>query len=136
VAVKEWNGEIIFLRKIVEGGTNRSYGIQVARLAGLPQRVIDRAKEILSNLEKGELDALGMPKIAMTKMAVSKHRSPSQLSLFSQPDPVRSELEKLKIDQLTPLEALNILDHLKRKAAPPPWPSPSMGEGEGGGEGG
>jgi DNA mismatch repair protein MutS len=132
VAVKEWNGEIIFLRKIVEGGTNRSYGIQVARLAGLPQRVIGRAKEILLNLEKGELDALGMPKIAVTKMAVSEHRSPSQLSLFSQPDPIRSEIEKLKIDQLTPLEALNILDDLKRKACPPP--SPLEGKGEGGGE--
>ena len=67
VAVKEWNGEIIFLRKIVEGEANRSYGIQVARLAGLPQTVIDRAKEILSNLEKGELDATGMPKLATSK---------------------------------------------------------------------
>jgi DNA mismatch repair protein MutS len=133
VVVKEWNGEIIFLRKIVEGGTNRSYGIQVARLAGLPQGVIDRAKEILSNLEKGELDALGLPKIAMTKRAVSKHRSPPQLSLFSQPDPVRSELEKLKIDQLTPLEALNVLHHLKKKAASPPQLSQREEcEGEGG----
>jgi DNA mismatch repair protein MutS len=116
VAVREWGGDIIFLRKIVEGGTNRSYGIQVARLAGIPQGVIDRAKEILSNLEKGELDALGLPKIAMTKRVVSKHRSPPQLSLFSRPDPVRSELEKLKIDQLTPLEAINILNDLKKKA--------------------
>jgi DNA mismatch repair protein MutS len=116
VAVKEWGGEIIFLRKIVEGGTNRSYGIQVARLAGLPQKVIDRAKEILSNLEKGELDAMGMPKIATTKMATSKPRPPLQPSLFSQPDPIRSELKRIKTDQLTPLEALNILDELKKKA--------------------
>jgi DNA mismatch repair protein MutS len=115
MAVKEWGGEIIFLRKIVEGGTNRSYGIQVARLAGLPQKVIDRAKEILSNLEKSELDAMGMPKIATTKMVISKPHSPSQLSLFVQPDPIRSELKKLKIDRLTPLEAINILDELKKK---------------------
>ena len=116
VAVREWGGEIIFLRKIVEGGTNRSYGIQVARLAGLPQKVIDRAKEILSNLEKGELDALGMPKIARSKMAISKPPSPVQPSLFIQPDPIRSELKKIKIDKLTPLEALNVLDELKKKA--------------------
>ena len=116
VAVKEWNGEIIFLRKIVEGGTARSYGIQVARLAGLPQKVIDRAKEILSNLESGELDAMGMPKIAMTKRVISKPLPPLQPSLFSQSDPVRSKLKKIKIDQLTPIEALNILDELKKKA--------------------
>jgi DNA mismatch repair protein MutS len=116
VAVKEWAGEVIFLRKIVEGGTNRSYGIQVARLAGLPQKVIDRAKEILSNLERGELDATGMPKIAKTKMAVSKREPPLQPSLFTMPDPIRSELKKIKTDQLTPIEALNILDQLKKKA--------------------
>jgi DNA mismatch repair protein MutS len=116
VAVREWAGEIIFLRKIGEGGTNRSYGIQVAQLAGLPQKVIDRAKEILSNLEKGELDATGMPKIAKTKMAVSKREPPLQPSLFSIPDPIRSELKKIKTDRLTPLEALNILDELKKKA--------------------
>ncbi len=115
VAVREWAGEIIFLRKIVEGGTNRSYGIQVARLAGLPKKVIDRAKEILSNLEKGELDAMGMPKIARTKTGMTKP-PPLQPSLFVQPDPIRSELKKIKIDQLTPLEALNVLDELKKKA--------------------
>ena len=116
VAVKEWGGEIIFLRKIVEGGTNRSYGIQVARLAGLPQKVVDRAKEILSNLEKGELDAMGMPKIATTKIASSKSKPPLQPSLFVQPDAIRSELKRIKTDRLTPLEALNILDELKKKA--------------------
>jgi len=116
VAVKEWGGEIIFLRKIVEGGTNRSYGIQVARLAGLPPRVIDRAKEILSNLEKGELDTMGMPKIATTKIPGLKPKPPFQPSLFVQPDPIRLELKKVKTDQLTPLEALNILDELRKKA--------------------
>jgi DNA mismatch repair protein MutS len=116
VAVKEWGGEIIFLRKIVEGGTNRSYGIQVARLAGLPQKVVDRAKEILSNLEKGELDAMGMPKIATTKIPSSKSKPPLQPSLFVQVDAIRSELKRIKLDRLTPLEALNILDELKKKA--------------------
>ena len=102
VAVSEWNGEIIFLRKIVEGGTNRSYGIQVARLAGLPQKVIDRAKEILSNLEKGEFDAMGMPKIARTKKPIAKPKLPAQLSLFVQPDPIRSEVEGSKDRSIDP----------------------------------
>ncbi|MFB3887169.1 MAG: DNA mismatch repair protein MutS [Thermodesulfobacteriota bacterium] len=116
MAVKEWSGEIIFLRKIVEGSANRSYGIQVAKLAGLPEKVIDRAKEVLSNLEKGELDAMGMPKIATTKKGVSNPKTSPQLSLFGQPDPIRSELRDLKIDRLTPLEAINILDELKKEA--------------------
>ena len=116
VAVREWGGEIIFLRRIVEGGTNRSYGIQVARLAGLPQKVIDRAKEILSNLERGELDSMGLPKIAKSKIAASKPPSLVQPSLFVQTDPIRAQLKKIKIDQLTPLDALNVLDDLKKKA--------------------
>jgi DNA mismatch repair protein MutS len=116
VAVREWGGDIIFLRKIVEGGTNRSYGIQVARLAGLPQKVIDRAKEILSNLERGELDSMGLPKIAKSKMAGSKPAPPVQPSLFVPADPIRALLKKLKINQLTPLEAINVLDELKKKA--------------------
>jgi len=115
VAVKEWANEIIFLRKIVEGGSSRSYGIQVARLAGLPQKVIDRAKEILSNLEKGELDAWGIPKIAKTKRLDKERESPLQPSLFGQPDPIRLELKKIDPNRLTPLEALNILSELKKK---------------------
>jgi DNA mismatch repair protein MutS len=115
VAVREWNGEIIFLRKIVEGEANRSYGIQVARLAGLPQRVIDRAKEILFNLEKGELDAAGMPKLATSKRGTPPVPLPAQLSLFSGLDPIRKELQKVKIERLTPLDALTILDDLKKK---------------------
>jgi DNA mismatch repair protein MutS len=116
LAVKEWGGEIIFLRKIVEGGTNRSYGIQVARLAGLPLPVIERAKEILFNLEKGELDTMGMPKIATNKKGFSIPKTPLQLPLFVQQDPIRSQLKELRVDRLTPLEAINILDELKKKA--------------------
>lgn len=66
VAVREWNDQIIFLRKIVRGGADKSYGIQVARLAGLPVAVLDRAREILGNLEQAELNADGRPKIAAT----------------------------------------------------------------------
>ena len=59
VAVREWHDQIVFLRKIVEGGTDKSYGIQVARLAGVPKTVLDRAKEILRNLEESELTPEG-----------------------------------------------------------------------------
>jgi len=90
VAVREWNDQIIFLRKIVRGGADKSYGIQVARLAGLPGAVLERAKEILGNLELAELNADGKPKIAETPSRlprVKKKASPPegdrpQMSLF------------------------------------------------------
>jgi DNA mismatch repair protein MutS len=66
VAVREWNDQVIFLRKIVRGCADKSYGIQVARLAGLPAPVVERAKEILANLERSELNADGRPKLAET----------------------------------------------------------------------
>jgi DNA mismatch repair protein MutS len=75
VAVREWNDQIIFLRKIVRGGADKSYGIQVARLAGLPGEVISRAKEILGNLEQSELNADGKPTLAETPPA-PKHGKP------------------------------------------------------------
>ena len=67
VAVREWHDQVIFLHKIVPGGTDKSYGIQVARLAGLPKEVLARAKEVLGNLEESELSAEGQPKLAKTK---------------------------------------------------------------------
>src|SRR3990170_145835 len=67
VAVREWNDQVIFLHKIVPGGADRSYGIHVARLAGLPQELLGRAREILLNLEKGEFSPEGMPRLAQTK---------------------------------------------------------------------
>jgi DNA mismatch repair protein MutS len=74
VAVREWNDQIIFLRKIVPGGADKSYGIQVARLAGLPPQIIARAKEILSNLEKHELNTEGRPALAETAPKVTRRR--------------------------------------------------------------
>ena len=115
-AVREWNDEVVFLRKIMEGATNRSYGIQVARLAGLPQQVIDRAREILKNLESSELDEIGMPKIAKEKGRGSPRRA-AQLNLFqAQEDPLRKELRIIDIENMTPIEALTKLNELKSKA--------------------
>ena len=114
IAVREWNDQIIFLRKIVEGSTSHSYGIQVARLAGLPAEVIERAKEILVNLEKGEYVEGGVPRISRGKRQAKPVESP-QLPLFAEvEDALRKRLEGLSISSLTPLEALNILDQLKR----------------------
>ncbi len=81
VLVREKNDKVVFLRKIVEGAADKSYGIQVARLAGLPQEVIDRAKEILANLEEGELNEIGQPKIAKRRSRKSGD-SDAQLSLL------------------------------------------------------
>ncbi|MDP2982184.1 MAG: DNA mismatch repair protein MutS [Candidatus Latescibacter sp.] len=113
VAVKEWNDEIVFLRKILEGGSDQSLGIQVARLAGLPRKVIERAKEILTTLEANEFTVNNKPKLA----AESKTRQDAyQLSLFELPEhPVVEELRDLDVENLTPIKALLMLEQLKRK---------------------
>jgi len=86
VAVREWNDQIIFLRKIQPGAADKSYGIQVARLAGLPREIIDRAKEILTNLEASELNAQGKPRLAEAKVLHQRSRRKEeqkpQLNLF------------------------------------------------------
>jgi len=118
VSVKEWRDEIIFLRKIVSGPSDQSYGIHVAKLAGIPRPVIERAKEILFNLEKKELDATGLPKIAYRS---SKPRDKSQMLLFETDrkrealEDLREKIEKCDLNSLTPLEALAFLDELKCK---------------------
>jgi len=114
IAVKEWGEKIIFLRKIMEGGTSRSYGIEVARIAGVPADVILRAKEILRNLEKGEYDEIGMPRIARGKNA-AKQGNP-QLNLFVESDEaILDELRQIDVSSMTPLAALNKLSELISK---------------------
>jgi DNA mismatch repair protein MutS len=112
VSVKEYNQQIIFLRKLQEGGTSRSYGIQVARLAGLPSPVIDRAREVLKNLEKGELDVWGLPWLASSQRTRQAH--PAQMELFSGAEQkLRERIKALSIDELSPLQALLTLKELK-----------------------
>jgi len=114
IAVKEWGDRIIFLRKIMEGGTNRSYGIQVARIAGVPEEVVARAGEILNNLEKGEFDEAGMPKIARGRKP--HQRNANQLSLFADlHEAVIEELRKLDILKTTPLDALDRIRQWKER---------------------
>jgi len=124
VAVREWEDQVVFLRKIVEGGTDRSYGIHVAQLAGLPAQVIERAREILLTLEKtSEADesvsaALDAKLPAAHKVpAESEHIEPVQLSLFgSRGDDIIDELNAIDISNMTPLQALNKLQEIKKKA--------------------
>ena len=115
IAVKEWNDQIIFLRKLVEGGTNRSYGIQVARLAGIPDQVIQRAKKILYTIENDE-HGLRRPAF-MAKEGDGITKGQVQLNLFSRPDQfVIEKLQQLDISKMTPLDALNCLNELTEKA--------------------
>jgi DNA mismatch repair protein MutS len=112
VAVKEWGEKIIFLRKLVEGGTNRSYGIQVARLAGLPSEVVERSRQVLRHLEESTTDVEGLPRLV--RSASGNQDEPLQLSLFRQSEQkLRRRLQRLKIEQLTPIEALNELARLR-----------------------
>ncbi|MFO7570019.1 MAG: DNA mismatch repair protein MutS, partial [Smithellaceae bacterium] len=114
IAVKEWGEKIIFLRKIVPGGASRSYGIEVARIAGVPEDVIGRAKEILLNMETGEFDEIGMPRIARGKNAAKEGNA--QLNLFAgHEDAVIDTLRRMDISSMTPLDALNQLSDLKSK---------------------
>jgi DNA mismatch repair protein MutS len=113
VAVREWNDEIVFLHKIIEGGTDRSYGLHVARLAGVPKELTDRAKEILHDIEDDAEDLA--PRIAKHAEAAADS-GPMQLGLFEQKlSQVELDLEELDVDSLTPIEALTLLAEWKRR---------------------
>jgi DNA mismatch repair protein MutS len=107
VAVSEADGKVVFLHKIVPGGADRSYGIHVAQLAGLPRPVIQRAGEILRELEKSSGQAVRVNPLAA-----------QQVALFPETNPLLEELRRLDINQLSPIEALNKLFEWQRKYAP------------------
>jgi len=109
VAAREHGDEVIFLRTVVPGPSDQSYGIQVGKLAGLPRDVVRRAKEILRNLESEELDREGHPKLARSGKA--EDAAPAAPA----PHPVLAELKNLKVEELTPLEAQALLDRLKKR---------------------
>ena len=113
IAVKEWKDQIIFLRKVVPGATSRSYGIQVARIAGLPHKVIQRAREILENLERGEGGEVGSPRMAMDRVGRDMKET-TQLSLFGAQDQrLRKWIQNLDIASMSPLEALIEINKMK-----------------------
>jgi DNA mismatch repair protein MutS len=105
VSVKEWEEKVVFLHKIVDGAADKSYGIHVARLAGVPRAVNERAKEVLSQLENEHLDGNGRPRIA--RRARRKPPGELQLTLFGAAEhPLLDEIRELSVDELTPIDAL------------------------------
>jgi DNA mismatch repair protein MutS len=112
IAVSEEGGKVVFLRKIVPGGADKSYGIHVAQLAGLPKAVVHRAEEVLTELEKN-----GDVKVVPGVKPRSRQKiSQEQIPLFGQKSPVTDEILKLDISSMTPLEAITKLYELQRKA--------------------
>jgi len=115
VLVREYGDKILFLRKIVQGGSDRSYGIQVARLAGLPQDVIERAREILANLEEDEYGVGNIPRLARGEH--SPVSGDIQLSLWETEKELTRKLADLDLNNVTPLQALEELAALKKLAS-------------------
>jgi DNA mismatch repair protein MutS len=115
VVVREWKDDLVLLRKVVPGRADRSYGIQVARLAGLPPAVVSRAREILTGLERDELSRGGRPSLSGAPV------DRQQLGLFQAAspadDPLRRRLREVDVNQLTPMQALTLLAELKSDAA-------------------
>ena len=131
LAVKEWEDKILFLRRVIPGSADKSYGLHVARLAGLPPEVIARAGEVLANLESQEYDLTGKPRLArgsgpdgpapagapgVPAGGPRAASGPDQLTLFAPPEQVVAGiLRDVDVDQLTPLAALNLLHSLKSR---------------------
>ena len=119
---REWGEEVIFLRRLVAGGASRSYGIQVGRLAGLPAAVVARAREILANLEGGEFDSAGRPRLAERPGTPEAPSAEPQLGLFAAADArsvaEREVLETLRdtdADRITPIDALALVARLRKR---------------------
>ncbi len=121
VAVKEWNDEVVFLHRIVRGGADKSYGIHVARLAGIPPQVNERAKDVLAQLEADHRDALDRPTIQSP--GTGSGGGNYQLTLFGFADhPLLEEVQKLDINSMTPVDAMQFLQAAKQKLQQPASP--------------
>ena len=117
VAVREESGEVFFLHRIVEGAADKSYGIHVARIAGVPREVIDRAGVILASLEAEHVDESGRPKVPERRTQSGKRQ---QLQLFEPPPhPMLDEIRKLDLERMTPLAALEKLHRLREELTEP-----------------
>ena len=111
VSVEEWNNEVIFLRKVIKGTADKSYGIYVGKMAGLPESVIKRANEVLSDLENHEDIALMQEK----EQPKHKQRFVQPILVFDDSHPVIDELKSMDVDNITPIQAVQILSELKKK---------------------
>ncbi|HUE70953.1 MAG TPA: DNA mismatch repair protein MutS, partial [Pirellulaceae bacterium] len=122
VAVREWEDHVVFLHKILPGAADKSYGIHVARLAGVPREVNERAKQILAQLEQEHVDESGRSRIAVT--GKKKRRGDLQLTLFAPPEhPLVEELRRLDVAHLTPMGALELLNQWQGKVGGSRLPS-------------
>ncbi|MCO8121041.1 DNA mismatch repair protein MutS [Stieleria sp. TO1_6] len=116
VAVKEWNDEVVFLHRIVPGGADKSYGIHVARLAGVPSEVNERAKDVLAQLEMDHRDALDRPTISPPQGHRNDPNGKYQLTLFGFSDhPILSQVQRLNLDTMTPIEAMQFLQRAQQE---------------------
>ncbi len=113
VSVREWNEEVIFLYKLVKGSADHSYGIHVARLAGLPQEVIYRAREILSNLEINSMSEEGIPSLVKSDVKKTGRREMQPELFQSRENPLVARIRGLDINNLSPIEALNLINEWK-----------------------
>jgi len=117
VSVRELNGKVIFLRKLARGGSEHSFGIHVAKLAGMPTTIVTRAEQILKDLESSSLTSE-----ALTSTNSASNGKGTQLSFFTLDDPVLSQIRdtvaSLDINNLTPLEALNRLSEIQSLVTP------------------
>ncbi|OSP55330.1 DNA mismatch repair protein MutS [Pseudoruegeria sp. SK021] len=117
VAVKEWEGDVIFLHEVRPGAADRSYGVQVAKLAGLPAVVVARARAVLETLEKGDREG-GKRTPMIDDLPLFATRLPAEPAPNAAPDPVTIRLSDVQPDQMTPLDALALLYELKSLAGP------------------
>ncbi len=116
LAVKEWEDRIVFLRRVIAGSADKSYGLHVARLAGLPPRVVERAAEVLANLEAKEYDPTGRPTLAKGEREPPPEAGSEQLPLFTPAEEIVARiLRELDLDEVTPLAALNLLHSLRTR---------------------
>jgi DNA mismatch repair protein MutS len=114
VAVREWQEQVVFLHKILPGAADKSYGIHVARLAGVPAQVVERAKQLLAQLENEHLDARGQSKL--NRRGKKLKANDLQLTLFAAPEhPLVDELRQLKLEETTPLAALQWLEDWQKR---------------------
>ena len=121
VMAREIGGRVVFLHTLAKGAANKSYGIEVAMLAKVPKEVVDRAREVLANLEMNEIDVVGEPVLARAREKKTKKRGPAQLELFSSsdlrgPSIIENKLMDIDPERLTPIDALNKLAQLVRDA--------------------
>ena len=116
VAVKEWEGDVIFLHEVRKGAADRSYGVQVAQLAGLPASVVERARVVLDALEQGDRDKGASPKALIDDLPLFSPTPATRQPVASKPNPALDLLHDIHPDELSPKDALDVLYKLKDAA--------------------